>query len=87
MNYDGDMNIQAEIVKIALCDKYQKQYTTLDEACRRARLYPDQIRKINAWKNHGIGNPINEINILFFYFQYEEQERYKRAVYLYEKNK
>lgn len=83
MNYDGDIEAEAVIVKIALCGKYQREYSTLEEACKRAGLYPDEAEAIRLWRQHGIGTPTNEIDRLFYYFQYEEPERYSKAVYLF----
>ena len=83
MNYDGDIEAEAAIVKIALCGKYQREYSTLEEACKRAGLYPAEAEAIRRWKQHGIGEPTNEIDRLFYYFQYEERERYSKSVYLY----
>lgn len=87
MNYDGDIDAEAAIVKIALCGEYQQMYSTLETACQRAGLYPAEAEAIRRWKYHGIGTPINEIDRLFYYFQYEERERYSKAVYLYSKKK
>lgn len=87
MNYDGDIEAEAAIVKIALCGKYQQMYSTLQGACQRAGLYPIEIQSIKKWKYHNIGNPTNEIDRLFYFFQFEETERYNKAVYLYTNNK
>ena len=50
MNYDGDIEAEAAIVKIALCGKYQKEYSTLQEACQRAGLYPAEAEAIRLWR-------------------------------------
>ena len=83
MNYDGDLEAEADIVKIALCGKYQEEYSTLETACRRAGLYPAEAEAIRLWRQHGTGKPTNEIDRLFYYFQYEEPQRYSKAVYFY----
>ena len=83
MNYDGNIEAEAAIVKIALCGKYQAQYSNLETACKRAGLYPAEAEAICLWKQHGIGTPTNEIDRLFYYFQYEEPERYSKTVYLF----
>ena len=46
MMYDGNLEAEAAIVKIALCRKYQEMYSTLEEAGERAGLFPDQIEEV-----------------------------------------
>lgn len=87
MTYDGNLEAEAAIVKIALCGKYQQIYSTLEEAGERAGLFPDQIEEIKQWKYHGIGQPLGNIDTLFDYFKYYERERYDKAVYLYTKDR
>ena len=87
MNYDGDFEAEAAIVKIALCGKYQQIYSTLEEIGRRAGLYPDQIESVRRWKQHSTGLPLGEIDTLFDYFKSYEKERFDKAVYLYTKDR
>ena len=87
MMYDGNLEAEAAIVKIALCRKYQEMYSTLEEAGERAGLFPDQIEEVKAWKYHSIGQPLGDIDTLYDYFKDYEKERFDKAVYLYNKDR
>lgn len=77
---DGKPEAEERILKIALCRKYQKDYTDIDAVCKAAGLYPPEIEAIKQWKQHDIGDCINERNRLLSYIQYSECERYNKAL-------
>lgn len=81
--FDGTPEAEAQILKIALCRKYQQDYSDIDTVCKRAGLYPAEAEAIKRWKQHGIGECSNEISRLLAYIEYEEPERYRKALYHY----
>ena len=87
INYDGDIEAEAEIVKIALCRKYQDLYSDIETACRNAGLFPIDAETIKKWKYHGIGNPADEYNALYYYFKESERERFDKSVFIYNRER
>lgn len=85
--FDETPEAEAQILKIALCRKYQQDYSDIDTLCRRAGLYPAEAEAIKRWKQHSIGDCSNEINRLLSYIEYEEPERYRKALYIYNTNR
>lgn len=86
IDIDGDPIAEAGVLRIALCDKFQKEYTDLYTVCKSAGLYQSETESIRLWKYHHIGECSNEINRLLDYIQYYEPERFKKSLILYIKN-
>ncbi len=77
----------AEVLKIALCGKYQGMYSDIETLCKNCGFYEDEIKAVKGWKYHGRdADPIILLSILEFIREYET-ERYDKSVYLYNKNK
>lgn len=83
----GDPIAEAGVLRIALCDKFQKEYTDLYTVCKSAGLYQYETEAIRLWKYHHRGECSNEINRLLGYIQYYEPERFNKSLILYLKNK
>lgn len=80
---DGNPEAEARILKIALCRKYQHDYSDIDKVCKAAGLYPAETEAIKRWKAHSLGNCVNEINRLLAYIEFAEPDRYNKALYNY----
>lgn len=77
----------AEVLKIALCGKYQGMYSDIETLCKNCGLYEDDIKAVKGWKYHGRqANPLI-LMLILDYIQENEKERYDNAKYLYNKNK
>lgn len=77
----------AEVLKIALCGKYQGMYSDIETLCKNCGLYEDDIKAVKGWKYHGRqANPLI-LMLILDYIQENEKERYNNAQYLYNKNK
>ena len=83
-NVDTDPIGQAEILKIALCPKYQKDYSTIETLCERAGLGAKRADIIKDWL-YRKGFYQYEESILYEYIKNNEPERYNKALYLYYK--
>lgn len=77
----------AEILKIALCGKYQSIYSNIDTLCGNCGLYEDDIKAVKGWKYHGReANPLI-LMLILDYIKDNEKERFEKAQYLFNKNK
>ena len=73
----------AEILKIALCGKYQSIYSDIETLCRNCGLYEDDIKAVKGWKYHSRdADPLILMLILDYIHDYE-RERFDKALYLY----
>ena len=79
-------NPKAEILKIALCGKYQEMYSDIETLCNETGQY-DSIAEVKRWKYHSGELNIAIIDLILDYIRDYETERYDKAVYLYNKNK
>ena len=83
---EGDPEKECEVLKIALCQSYQKQYTDIETLCKNAGLGNGQAEMVKKWKQNGRIIPYYEIKILYDYICYYEKERFIRAVKAYYRN-
>ena len=82
---DGDPYHEQQILKIALCDSYQKKYTDIFTMCKNAGLSPEQAEQVRQWKYHGKFLDSYIFYTLYDYLIGSERERYLKAVNLYYK--
>ena len=80
---DGNIEAEDQILKIALCRKYQEEYSDLQTVCKNAGLYPAEAEAIRKWKYHGRECYNNETGRLLDYIRWYEPERYDKALTIY----
>ena len=81
--FHGYEETEAEVLKIALCRKYQELYSDLETLCKNCGLYEDEIKEVKAWKYHGRNaNPLY-LTLLLDYIRDYETERYDKSLYIY----
>lgn len=84
-NIDGNSYHEEKILKIALCDSYQKKYTDIDTMCKNAGLAPAQTDDVKRWKYHNKELDSYIFHTLYDYLVYKERDRYIRAIQVYYK--
>ena len=82
---DGNSYHEGQILKIALCDSYQKKYTDIDTMCKNAGLAPGQAEEVKQWKKHNQQLDSYVFYTLYDYLVYKERERYLKSVNIYYK--
>ena len=82
---DGNNENEQQILKIALCQSYQKKYTDIQTMCKNAGLSPEQAEEVRLWKQHN--KPIDSyvFYTLYDYLLWNERERYLKALNIYYK--
>ena len=83
---DTDPEGQEEVLKIALCQKYQRDYSNLITLCENAGLGAERANTVKKWlyRNDYYGY---EEDILYEYIKENEPERYKKALTIYYNNR
>ena len=84
-NIDGNNYHEQKILKIGLCESYQKKYTDIDTMCENAELAPMQAEEVKQWKYHNKKLDSYVFYKLYDYFVYSERERYLKSLHLYYK--
>ena len=82
---DGNSYHEEQILKIALCDSYQKKYTDIETMCKNAGLAPAQAEEVKQWKRHNKFIDSYVFYTLYDYLVYKERERYLKSVNIYYK--
>ena len=82
---EGNTYHEQKILKIGLCESYQKKYTHIDTMCKNAGLTHFQAEEVKQWKYHNKQLDSYIFYKLYDYFVYKERERYLNSVYLYYK--
>ena len=82
---EGDPYHEQKILKIALCDSYQKKYTNILTMCLNAGLTAEQAEQVRLWKYHNKELDNYIFYTLYDYLAYKERDRYIRAVSIYYK--
>ena len=73
----------AEVLKIALCGKYQGMYSDIETLCKNCGLYEDDIKAVKGWKYHGRQADPLILRVILDYIKENETERFDKSVYLY----
>ena len=81
---EGDISQERKILKIALCDSYQKKYTDIDTICKSAGLAPKQIEDVKRWKQHDTAIDEYIFYTLYDYLIYYERERFIKSLNIYQ---
>lgn len=84
-NVDGYPQKEWDILKIALCQKYQENYSDIQTMCLNAGLPQDAAEAVKRWKYHNQQADTYILNTLYDYLVYKERERFLKSLHIYYK--